>query len=250
MAYLAGFSTQRHELKFSIDGLSAREELLFKNLVRLLSFKTEQSWLYSANSPHLRVQADSYKAPPGISTPSAQQVLILGMTPAQQPGFLCLPVRAHELEAELNRVGALISRAALSAKPSQTTQSPGFLGQTLISAEPTYDTAQKLRQWPSPKLLAQAGRIRLATLLTSRALTLVQLQQVSGHPLVDCKSFWRELEQARLFTTASVVTHVSPAALAAAAAAIKSKSANKPPELGLLARIRLRLGLQIMGISG
>lgn len=242
---------RRTELTFSIEGLSAREELLLKSLVRLLSFKTQQHWLYSADSLHLRVQADSYKAQPGASICKAQQVLILGIAAMPRQGFLCLPLRAHELEVELNRIGALIGHTTLAAQPSGALDAPSVLVQISDVAEPLQGSAQKLRQWPPPHLLAQPGRVRLATLLTGRPLTLEQLQRISGHSLLDCKNFLADLAQAKLLTggvQAQAQAHI-PAAQHTQQVA--SSSAHAPPSApSLFARIRLRLGLQTAGSHG
>jgi hypothetical protein len=101
--------------------LPAREELLFKSLVRLLDHKTHQSWLYF---PHCtNVRADLLIVAKGIIPPadvsqngSLQQVLTLAVSGSTRDFFLCLPLRANELEAELNRLGGLIQGALMTGR--------------------------------------------------------------------------------------------------------------------------------------
>jgi hypothetical protein len=232
-----------YERTFSIQGLSAREELLLKSMVRLLGGKTAHHWHYSAESDQLRVRGQGYGLSPSTRQHDVQQTLILGIATTPRQGMLNLPVLAHELQAELNRIGSLIKpaapaasslAAAAQASPNQNDQNP---------ADASGVAGQKLRQWPAPELLAQTGRIRLATLLTSRYMTLEQLHRISGQPWDHCKSFLQDLGRAKLLISAvQTTTNTTPALHAKQPD--KSAIRKPPPALGLLARIRMRLGLQ------
>ncbi|MFS2055626.1 hypothetical protein ACEN8K_43375, partial [Variovorax sp. CT11-76] len=49
---------RRPLLSFSIEGLPARDELLFKSLVRLLDHRTHQHWAWQVEGADLRVVGD------------------------------------------------------------------------------------------------------------------------------------------------------------------------------------------------
>lgn len=240
------------ELRFSVAGLPAREELLFKSMVRLLSHRTVQIWLYSPEAAQLLVCSEGHALQSQVP-----YVLTLGVAAAVREAYLMLPLRADELERELNRLGALIAHSGQSrlAHTPQTTAAP--------IERSAANTAWRMTRWPPAQILAAPGRMHLATLMTGKPATLAWLQQHSGQTLANCQAFIDELQQASLLTPHAPAGHSGanqstsrPAALHANSApapvpadtaaglssspvALNSMHANP----GLLARIRSRLGL-------
>ncbi|RYF45092.1 MAG: hypothetical protein EOO27_42080, partial [Comamonadaceae bacterium] len=101
----------RPTLGFALEGLSGRDETLFKAIVRLLDHRTQQRWVYRPASPDLRVVCDSGFAPPVEAEVSAPDIdapppllLTISATPHGEH-CLSLPLRADALEAELNSLG-------------------------------------------------------------------------------------------------------------------------------------------------
>ncbi len=270
---------QRATLTFSVEGLAAREELLFKGYVRLLDHMTEHRWQYHEPSKVHRVDllvADERVEPTKClhAVQYAQPVLRLGVTKTvSSPLFMAWPLKPYELETELNRIGRLIKSAdalrrdmpaqALAHKPVETTQVLKLDSKqdTKLDAEPDAKPAAKrfrLRQWPKPSLLTEPGSMRLATLLTGRAMGLEEVVFRSGLPQASCERFIVSMLAAGLIMhpdadnshISAWVLPVSKHSVQAAqngspAIQASSQPAAKPlVQPGLLARIRMRFGIK------
>ncbi|MBP8018809.1 MAG: hypothetical protein KAY82_02110 [Hylemonella sp.] len=209
----------RCEITFSFHGLSDREMTLFKSFIRLVDHLVHQHWTFAQGTGQVRVVSPSFFASLGQEQ-GALLVLGTGATSAQHA--ISLPIHANDLERELNLLGNVIAVAGPSTAHATA---PVVLATDLMH----------LTRWPTPALLNTntRERIRLATLMTGRPLTLREIQERSGVPEDSCFEFVNELIQAGLVTReagSAVVRQVS----ATATAAIQT---------GLLARIRSRLGL-------
>ena len=229
---------ERSNLTFCVEGLLAREELLFKAFVRLLDHLTHQQWTYHPATANVRVDllvvAEGVKPTcshnPGLAP---QPTLRLGSASADGNGILSWPLKADALEKELNRLGgqALSQRSVknLFATSTQTTNSIAVL-----------DIAQcllRLRQWPPVGVLIGTGRMRLATLLTGKDMSLDELVHRSALPLPLCKVFVDDLQRARLLQ----ITVITPKPVLASPTGIAQP---KTVQRGLLDRIRIRLGIK------
>lgn len=235
---------EREVLSFSVEGLSAREELLLKSFVRLLGHRTKHIWLYNARPMHLgtNFKVDLRVVPDGIDTlsiPQAQHVLTLGTVHRQRDAYLCLPLHAEELEAALNRQGHLIVSLRTALKPSALPDPIVPHPRASTNALTPSHEAVRLLRWPPASLLHSTGRMRLATLMTGPPMTLAVLQQRSGQPAQVCADFVDDLRRAGYI--GSPPTEASPAR--------PLEKANTAPKVqpGLLARIRLRFGFQTGG---
>lgn len=239
MGQLVYVEPERIALSFSIDGLSAREELLFKSFVRILSHRTHHTWLYSpihdgreaSLTADLTVLAeDRHLSAQRPENTAAKPFLVLGHINYGKQGYLCLPLNPNELELELNRQGDLI----LKNRSSPALQTPNGSGLAVGIKSSNWTGQLRLLRWPPPNLLGSTIRIRLATLMTGQPLTLIALQKRSGLPEQVCIDFVTDLNRLGLLSQ-----HFPDAQQQAAVR-------PNPPviQTGLLARIRSRLGLQ------
>lgn len=239
MTTIDTLAQNRATLTFSLHSLPAREEFIFKSIVRLLSHKSHQLWLYcpyygGVRADLLVVAEGSIPRTSASDHGALQQVLTLGASGRSRDFYLRLPLRADELEAELNRLGDLI-QASITAS-----------SQTAAPAQPQeLDIAFRLLRWPPVALLATRERMRLATLMTGRAVTVSSLQKLSGAGLQTCSDFVDELRRAGLMQDlASQSTRGGDLAIPSAS---KPAAARAAGQSGLLARIRQRLGIQLFG---
>lgn len=255
----------RATLTFSVEGLAAREELLFKGYVRLLDHLTESQWLYQKPSQTQRVDllvADE-RAVPTAFLPNAsnlQPILQLGVSSTSKPFFLSWPLKPYELESELNRLGRMIlMQRKGQAAGAGSTAAP--LGNALPapSTQPSQPQPQpqlyRLNQWPPARLLAEPGRMRLATLLTGRAMGLDEILHRSALAKSACERFLKDMQSAGLLVSAAdIANHHNASARphqptqaqqlpAASSPAVKAPPARPAVQIGLLARIRMRLGI-------
>lgn len=227
---------ERSTLTFCVEGLGAREELLFKSFVRLLDHLTHQQWSYQPAAANQRI--DLLVVADGVeptqcqnASQEPQPVLRLGSSGANGHGYLSWPLKPGALESELNRLGGLSLRqhGAPDAQALFTGAATG--GQTVINV---FKDSMRLVQWPPARLLAGIGRMRLATLLTGKAMKLDELVSRSALPLDLCQAFVLDLQRANLLTSPGQPvqpTYLQPA------------PSQKVAQPGLLDRIRLRLGI-------
>lgn len=209
------------ERSYSLEGLSARDSLVFKSMVRLLGHRTKYAWVYLPLSIDLKVVADGLPLT-ALTLPIAQQLLTLSTSSANRQGYLRLPLHANELEQELNRIGDLII--------------PANMAQTTAAVMPLDASApMRMLRWPPATLLVPPTRMRLATLLTSKAMSLDELTQRSALPLPLCRAFVEDLQRAKLLQISAIAPIYMPAT---------PKAAPKTARLGLLDRIRMRLGIE------
>ncbi len=206
----------REELTFSMEGVAEREQTLFKSFVRLLDHRTHQRWSWRAEGADLRVL--------GAAASTAQQagnaaVLILGAGSSTDGHRLSLPIHADALERELNLIGSL-----LAARPS----APGLQDAAVLLEDRVH-----LARWPTTELLGSRDRIRLATLMTGRPMSLQQVEALSGVDHAACLAFVKALADAGILEH-EPATESRPAPLVATTVPVQS---------GLLSRIRSRLGL-------
>ncbi|HEY0202324.1 MAG TPA: hypothetical protein VGC24_11585 [Burkholderiaceae bacterium] len=229
-------TASRPTLGFTFEDVSAHDSTLFKALVRLLDHRTEQRWVHEAAQPDVRVIAET-----GLvgTEPETQDCLIgtgpqplrliLSPRPDRRPHYLGLPLRADALEAELNDLGAQRLRAQIGMAPAPQAWSAA-------------DTLVRLLRWPPAELLSTAQRVRLATLLVSKPVTLAWVQKRSGVTPAECAQFFAELHDAGLIVSMPPANGAS-AAKATVAPSPSAIIATTP--MGLFTRIRNRLGLLV-----
>ena len=202
----------RPVLTYALQGLASREVTLFKSFARLIDHLTQHHWEWREAGADVLVLAQGVPVAPG--TPA---IFLCHAAPPLAVDHLALPLRAHELEACLNAIGQRVA----AQRAQRAAASPTDLGDD--------NTVAELLRWPPAVLLNHPDHLRLATLMTGRAMSLATVRQRSGVAAPVCSAFMQQLWHAGLLRVAPV----QPRARKAPAVA--------PP--GLLARIRQRLGL-------
>lgn len=250
-------SELRANFGFSIEGLAPRDELLFKSLVRLLNHRTLHGWFYTPEQGtkpvDLRVVSDHLASSINPSpTPYFQGVLTLSAVERLQPGVLMLPVRADLLELQLNRLGQLIETTrrehlagAIATNPASVPVTPLYP----LSAAVTTSSERpfSLSRWPSAGLLNSPAKLRMATILVGKSITLAELSRRTGQSLPLCSAFLDDLQRANLLTDGIALHGIRPTGAGANSrtdAVPPAHTLSTPPvSRGLLSRIRSRLGL-------
>jgi hypothetical protein len=214
-------STKGHRANLSLrmEGVAAHDELLFKSLVRLLSYRTEHNWTFATDKVDLRVIGEETTQSPPNAGPAS--ILWVGHSKLHRTPFLHLPIHANELELLLNTLGGnILAQQKTAHQPSS------FLRDELFM----------LQRWPPVSLLGSPARIRLATLMTGQPISMNTLVLRSGATAQDCEMFCQELDRAGVLQR-----HGAPAQPQRdmnEAPALKAT-----PDMSLLSRIRRRLGI-------
>ena len=261
----------RSTLTFSVEGFAAREELLLKGYIRLLDYLTEHQWQYHEPSTMRRVDlliASAQIQPTRFlqAGDRAQPVLQLGGDDTRQSAFfLTWPLKPNELEKQLNRLGRLICSGAsvqtqgAASHLNTASARPGVARIDESTAEVTpADTAQlySLRQWPKPMLLAEPGRMRLATLISGRGMSLDEIVLRSALPASVCERFLADMQTAGLLAPQAQPAQPDPDLSRIVPTAKKPRLEPQHErqftlatvaafvQPGLLSRIRMRLGIK------
>jgi hypothetical protein len=169
-------------LTLRIEGVAPHDELLFKSLVRLLSYRTRHNWAFGTGSVDLRIIGEeSLEA--AAEGRKAENILWVGHLPADRSPFLQLPLHANELERLLNTLGSKV----LNRQSNLSKALPAAL---------LHDEMVTLQRWPPSSLLGTPARMKLATLMTGRSISIATLALKSGTTLDECSQFCSELDRA------------------------------------------------------
>jgi hypothetical protein len=205
--------------RLGVEGLPAAEAGLVRALVVLLAREGEEdAWAFASQGPFDALIVDAQTAASGTRQ-AAPAVAWLGAEPGAQPDgvhALPRPLRMETLDAWLMQL-----RGRLGT-PLQVQ------GVATTAAGPRY----KLRRWPPQALLrSDPQRVRMATLLSRRALAASELSALSGLAEAACQTFLQLLQS---FTLLEVQ---APAATAMSAVPARPQGAAVAQSL------RKRLGL-------
>lgn len=208
--------------RIGVHQLPAGQAGLVRALIQLLAHENSSkfAWTFASEGPYdaLIVNAES----PDIRDPAfrrqAKALSALGSTPASLPADLEVldwPLRADRLESWLTRV----QRSLGVAPAPDATQAP--------------IVRYRLKRWPPDELLhGDAQRIRLATLLSRKALDAQELAHLSGQDPERCATFIHLLQGFRI-----VDAHVEHAP------APVTPAPSTSPQARLIRSIRQRFGI-------
>jgi hypothetical protein len=164
-------------LRFGIPHLSDPEVRLVKAFFRLYSQDPTFRWTIVEGPPYDVLLVDESVSEDVV----AGTVLTLTPVKSELPNTLERPLRSDHLEAWLKKAEYDLRNAR--SQP----QSPE--GQPIDEQriDPTSSSHFKLRRWPPPALLGpNPVRVRMATLISRRALRLDEMAAITEQPLAEC----------------------------------------------------------------
>jgi hypothetical protein len=212
-----------------VHNLPAAEVVLIKTLMRLFPATATFKWRFAETGPFDAVLTDATHAADEVPAKLARAVLkITRADAATDADCITRPIRAEQLQAWLALQGELLQLLPRPAARSSRVATAHAAG-----------TRFKLRRWPSAAVLKNdPQRIRLATLLSRRALGTRELSHISRLPADLCQDFVDTLQQ-----TGLIEVERAPAAAAAPRKAPAAAAVPRPLAGGLIDGIRRRLGL-------
>jgi hypothetical protein len=191
-------------LKLGVHGLRPAEAGLVRALLSLRRGAVADSrWMFVDSGPCDALVADVHdvSAPAEQERRGSRSLLLLGEPGAGAPGTVARPLRPDLLDAFLAR-----AESALGPPP----HAPVPAGPAV--QEPVGAERFKLRRWPPPELLrAQPARLRMATLLSRRALSPRHLATLTSQSEDECRRFILLLQGFRLLEPVAPASVPPPA---------------------------------------
>ena len=228
-------------LRLGTYKLPAAEVILVRTLMRLYAHDSAFRWTFVDTAPYdaLLVDGTTADGNNGEAARLARAVLKLTrMNEGDGSDTIERPLRADKLQAWLKRA----ERDFVVTRPM--TQP----GEPVVEAAPSGPTPGirfKLRRWPPATMLRNdPQRIRMATLMSRRALQVSELATISGQPLNECQTFVRNLQLVGLLDVQEAAPPPAAPAVGTAPAASAAATPARPSfARGLIGNIRKRLGL-------
>jgi len=180
-------------LRLGVHKLPMAEVVLISTIMRLSASQPGFAWQLVDAPPYDALLVDNSSAEheyPGVVGSMAAAVLRLTrMNTGGQPGTMERPIRADRLQQWL----CSIEQALREAQPG------GLMPheQTALEVEVSDAEYFMLRRWPPSLLLRNdLDNIRMASLLSRRALNATELSDISQLPFSQCVAFLLELRKA------------------------------------------------------
>ncbi len=228
-----------NKLIIGTSNLPQREAGLVRALLHFLCSSDEGfPWKYADAPPYdlVLVDAQAAHAVQEESQPIARMICLLAdENPDNSPNTIVRPIRYTELERWLFRkVEDLKSGIGAGTDKANVPPSEPHGG-------PTEQERFKLLRWPPAVLLQRDPcRIRMATLMSGRAMSLKDLSKLSQDSEERCRTF---VVLCQALDLIEVQTSVNPQESSGTVSEKNNASTNNNKSLGIVNGLRRRLGL-------
>lgn len=234
-------------LTLGLVGLSDPECALVATLFRLHRVEPSFIWTLAGSGMVDALLVDDSVAEQDFAHRMGPRAQVMRLSPhgVDREGQMSRPIRSDRLVGWLNSV-ELERLQQAPVKPAQAVALTPAVPAAVVTPAPAavgYEgPAWRLRRWPAPALLGKdAIRIRLATMLSRRAMSLPELAALARVPLAHCQQFVTELQRQGLIDVLpSSPTTLAPRPEARAAAAVTST--RRGVGASLIHSIRRRFG--------
>ena len=220
------------QLRLGAYNLPLAEIALIKTLIRLFAHSETFRWEFASAPPYDAVLVDATVADSVSADIPRMAKAVLRLTrrnSASGPDTLERPIRAERLQGWLLATEKRLL-SLRGATPSETRAPAAF----------PQGVRLKLKRWPAHLLLrGDASRIRIATLLSRRALTVDEVSLLCQQPVTDCEIFLQVLRAANLLEMQREPSSLQGQGQAAASDFTPKARISR----GLISSIRRRLGL-------
>lgn len=220
------------KLRIGAYRLPAAEIVLLRIVVRLLSHDASFNWTFVETGPYdaiIAEEATAKRDSVAIAQLSSAVLKIVRKQDNFAPNTLTRPLRAEKLQEWLVQIGtSLASVSPALAAPDNT----------------ALTTRYKLRRWPPSFLVRNDPMlIRMAVLLSKRALLPIELAHLSQQSLDACHRFIDTLLPIGLLDTVPAAGPTQTVSLPKVQKLMASTNSKTFLAQGLIGRIRRRIGL-------
>ena len=237
------------QLRLGAYQLPAAEVVLVQTLFRLYAHGGDFNWTFVSAPPYdaLLVDGTHGDITPEVAQMAKSVLRLTRMHDPAEPDTLQRPIRADKLQAWLNSTDngfqdtrPVTQWAGAPTEPESSAPEPA------AEAPAISPLRFKLRRWPPAALLrSDPNRIRMATILSRRALNAAELSAISGQAVNECQAFLQTLQTTGLVEVQQEPVAPPPSAQTTAPTrAAPAATVAKPTfARGLISGIRRRLGL-------
>lgn len=244
-------------LRLGLVGLPAAEASLVATVFRLHRVEASFIWTLAPEAPFDALLVDYAVDAADIARLKGRKTHLMRLGPigSEQSDMMARPFRSDLLVRWLNSIEVDLLRSGGDTSVSTPLKSQE---QVMVSQVghgsgdeqcPPLTGHFKLRRWPTPSLLGgDVGRIRMATMLSRRPLSIKELSSTSRLSVSTCTAFVRLLEAAQLLevrpkpSVPTAGTDVSPMGFIGAQNAQKPQAPGRGVGAALLHSIRQRFG--------
>ncbi|MDO5288219.1 MAG: hypothetical protein Q4F13_01100 [Pseudomonadota bacterium] len=240
-------------LRLGAYKLPAAEVVLVQTLFRLYAHGSAFRWSFVTAPPYDALLVDGTTGEPldaEIAGMARAVLRLTRMNAPDAPNTLQRPIRADRLQEWLRVTELQLLDTQLATQPAEEAPAAATPGKDTAAAAATAAASAaavrfKLRRWPPASLLrGDAHRIRMATLLSRRALSAAELADISQQPVQACQAFLQNLQTLGLVELPPAAPPAAAVAQPAADARAAAPAPAKPSfARGLISGIRRRLGL-------
>lgn len=224
-------------LRLGVYKLPAAEVAVIRTIVQLYANDVAFPWMLVNAPPYDALLVDETETAGERDELARMAGAVLALTRQNAGGLphtLERPIRADKLQQWLKSTEC----ALLVALPARLDME----AQTALEIEVSDSVRFTLRRWPSALLLRNdPDKVRMASLLTRRALNASELAEISELPLSQCVTFLQTLRSVGMLdlhvAPAGARTHAELSGVQGISTAIRSEFAR-----GLINGIRRRLG--------
>jgi hypothetical protein len=252
-------------LKLGIAGLPMAETNLIATLFRLHRVERSFIWTLRYTPPFDALLVDASLTTESIQPLCGPNTSVMRLSPQGEPaqGEMPRPIRSDRLVSWLNSIevgllhgghDAFASTAGHSGPATESHDTVAARATTPsidLIPKPPIDTSDasllfKLKRWPPAEAMAQdVGRIRIATVLSRKSISLQELTSLSRIERSHCEAFLQTLSKNNLISIGRRPHSSSKSAVTAgfmASHAAKKKD-DRGGRLSLIFSIRRRFGL-------
>ena len=236
-------------LRLGAYKLPAAEVVLVQTLFRLYAHGGDFNWTFVTAPPYDALLVDGTQSddmPTEVAHMAKSVLRLTRMHDEGGPDTLSRPIRADKLQAWLHSIEYGFQDTRPVTQMAGAPSEPPAAAAVAPPQAPVSPLRFKLRRWPPAALLrSDPNRIRMATILSRRALNATELSSISGQAVHECQAFLQTLQTTGLVEVQQEVVVPPPSAQGhtptrAAPAATVAKPAFAR---GLISGIRRRLGL-------
>lgn len=233
-------------LRILLAGLPEADVARLNTFVRIRSDRLTREWQI-VNCAPIDLYIHDVDDAPTIPGQLDQQPTQIGVASAggDDAGSMDRLLRPLQYEAFVDRLVLIEQRAASGAAPNATRPSARPAAPGAVRATLQHDRARfRLRRWPRPDLM-QPHRygLRMASFLTSRALSVDELATLSGATPQECETFIQTLGQSGLLINGGTEDRPGPDGNLPQEKGAPSRETTPRPTRSLLANLRSRLGI-------